>query len=276
MGFVLSGMNLGALIAPFLAGAIYDNLGYYAVWVVCLGVVTFDFVLWVMMVEKQTAKKWIAGTDEDPSKIKEARDEADTVHPQEASPSSNRRLDCTRGQVTLRREHESADVDETTSLLQHPPQPHESWFLKNFPAMTILLRSPRIRAAVFGCFTHTTLISAFDAVLPLFVKHTFLYTSTGAGLIFLAITIPSTLGTIIGALSDRYGTRATSLLGFALTTPCLALMGLAKDNSIGHQATLVSLLVLIGSCHENSFNLPTYMSLTLELQGLDSISSSLL
>lgn len=255
MGFVLSGMNLGALIAPFLAGAIYDNMGYYAVWVVCLGVVAFDFVLWVMMVEKQTAKSWIVTNEADSSKTEGSRDEANSARPQESVPNSGGRLDSSRGtrdQVTLPREHEPVEVDETSSLLQHPPKSRESWFLKNFPAMTTLLSSPRIRAAVFGCFTHTTLISAFDAVLPLFVKHTFLYTSTGAGLIFLAITIPSTMGTIIGALSDRYGTRATSLLGFALSTPCLALMGLARDASIVHQATLVSLLVVIGSCHDKS------------------------
>lgn len=252
MGFVLSGMNLGALIAPFLAGAIYDNLGYYAVWIVCLGVVAFDFVLWVVMVEKHTAKRWIADDEPDISKVEAAQDEADPVTPQEANPNSHETLDSTRStrdQVTLSREHEPAEMDETSLLLPHLPRPRESWFLKKFPAMTTLLSSPRIRAAVFGCFTHTTLISAFDAVLPLFVKHTFRYTSTGAGLVFLAITIPSTLGTVIGALSDRYGTRVVSLLGFALTTPCLALMGLATDNSIGHQITLISLLVLIGSCH---------------------------
>lgn len=253
MGFVLSGMNLGALIAPFLAGVIYDNLGYYAVWIVCLGIVAFDFVLWIMMVEKHTAQRWIAGNEADRSKVEGSRDETDSVHPQEASPNPHGELDSTRSsrdQVTLSREHEPAETDETSSLLQHPPKPRESWFLKKFPAMTILLSSPRIRAAVFGCFTHTTLISAFDAVLPLFVKRTFLYTSTGAGLIFLAITIPSTLGTVIGALSDRYGTRLVSLLGFALTTPCLALMGLATDDSIGHQVTLISLLVIIGPYHD--------------------------
>lgn len=257
MGFVLSGMNLGALIAPFLAGAIYDNLGYYAVWIVCLGVVAFDFVLWVMMVEKKTARRWIASSDANSSKAEGARDQANSIYPQEASPNPCGRLDESRstpGQLPVSVEDQPAEADETSSLLQHPSKSRESWFLKNFPAMTILLRSPRIRAAVYGCFTHTTLISAFDAVLPLFVKHTFRYNSTGAGLIFLAITIPSTLGTIIGALSDRYGTRATSLLGFSLATPCLALMGLATDASIGHQITLVSLLVVIGAYHNIPVN----------------------
>ena len=113
--------------------------------------------------------------------------------------------------------------------------------------MTTLLASPRMRAATYGCFTHTLLISSFDAILALFVKHTFHWSSTGAGLIFLAITIPSTLGAAIGALSDRYGTRAVALFGFGLTVPSLALLGVVTDASVGHQAALIVLLVANGS-----------------------------
>ena len=244
MGFVLSGMNLGALIAPFLAGAIYDNAGYYAVWIVCLVVVAFDFVLRLLMVEKKTAKKWIVNeTDNsDPGSIDVQ--ETDPLIPEE---SSSGYTSSSSGSGSTQREQEDHETNETSSPLQPPSEPRESWFRRTFPAMTILLGSPRIGAAVYGCFTHTTLISSFDAVLPLFVKRTFSYTSTGAGLIFLAITVPSTLGTVIGALSDRYGTRAVSLSGFALTTPSLALMGLVTDDSAGHQAALIILLVAIGS-----------------------------
>lgn len=245
MGFVLSGMNLGALIAPFLAGAIYDNAGYYAVWIVCLAVVAFDFVLRLIMVEKKTAQKWLA-EEVDKSDLGGTEQETDPLIPKDAS------SDCISdvgASESIQREQGVYETNESSSLPQFLPQPRESWFHGNFPAMTILLSSPRIRAAVYGCFTHTTLISSFDAVLPLFVKRTFLYTSSGAGLIFLAITIPSTLGALIGALSDRYGTRAVSLLGFALTTPSLALMGLITDNSASNQAGLIILLVVIGpSC----------------------------
>ena len=243
MGFVLSGMNLGALIAPFLAGAIYDSAGYYAVWIVCLTVVAFDFVLRLIMVEKKKAKKWMAKEVDSPNEGR-AEEETDPLIPSNSSSDS---ISNFSGSGSTQQEQGNYETDESSSLVQPPSKPRESWLRRNFPAMTILLGSPRIRAAVYGCFTHTTLIASFDAVLPLFVKRTFLYTSTGAGLIFLAITVPSTLGTVIGALSDRYGTRVVSLLGFALTTPSLALMGLVTDDSTGHQAALIILLVVIGS-----------------------------
>lgn len=250
MGFVLSGMNLGALIGPFLAGTIYDRLGYYAVWVACLVVIAFDFVLRVIMVEKKTAMKWIAKEVPHNSIRDGSQVEADPLCGENSMVDPNEGLHprsrpC--GQASVQEEQERPETDERSALLQHSPKPRESWLFKHFPAMSVLLSSSRIRAAVFGCFTHTTLISAFDAVLPLFVKRTFLYTSAGAGLIFLTITIPSTLGTVIGKLSDRYGTRPISLFGFALAIPSLALMGLVTDDSISHQATLIVLLVAIGS-----------------------------
>ena len=254
MGFVLSGMNLGALIAPSVAGAVYDRAGYYAVWIICLAIIAVDFVLRLAMVEKRTAKRWSATSEVNGSNYDRAFEGTSLIQPEESndhaspegSPKGRGRLDSstvTDRPETYRQVPERAEVDDSALSPKTPP---ESWLWRHFPTLMILLSSPRIWAAVYGCFTHTALISSFDAVLPLFVGRTFSYRSTGAGMILLAITIPSVFGAIIGALSDRYGPRTISLCGFALTPPCLALMGLVTDDSIGHQATLIVLLVAIG------------------------------
>ena len=245
MGFVLSGMNFGALIGPFLSGFIYERAGYYAVFAVGLGVIGFDFILRTIMIEKRTAAKWFEkGLYHDEQWV---RADAQAEPGSTASDDSNTQSD---GNSTRRRseqpDQQQSRSDETTALLAGTTQSSKSWFSRAFPTMTILLSSPRLRASVYGCFTHTVLIASFDAILPVFVKRTFHWSSTGAGFIFLAITVPALLGTVIGALADRYGPRNVALTGFALTTPTLVLMGFVTNDSMGDKVLLCILLVLIG------------------------------
>lgn len=241
MGFVLSGMNGGALVAPFVAGAVYEHAGYYAVWGVCLGVIGFDLVLRFGMIEKIRAHKWLKsecetgeiypGDEEDPLLVEESREETQKIK--------------VRGKYSAS-SYGIAEVEEPSEERIRTEDKRMSWLMRHIPAMTTLLGSPRILAAIYGCFTHTLLISSFDAILALFVKRTFLWQPTGAGLIFLAITFPSTLGAFIGYLSDRFGTRSVALFGFSLTVPSLALLGVVTDGSAPHQAALVILLVANG------------------------------
>ena len=248
MGFVLSGMNLGALIGPFIAGALYEHAGYYSVFSVVLGVLVFDTILRLIMIEKKTAAKWLGeGKPADPNLTEET-----PLWQESSSPCYDSRMsecgsvDSSKHVATNVRcftfPSGSSDAPVITKVRRNPV----SWFKHTFPTMSCLLSSPRLAAAVYGCFTHTTLIAAFDAILPLFVKRTFGWTSTGAGLIFLAITIPSLLGAAFGALSDRYGPKIVSLVGFTITIPALAFLGLVTSPVLGQQALLVVLLVIIG------------------------------
>lgn len=245
MGFVLSGMNLGALIGPFLSGFIYERAGYYAVFAVGLGVIGFDFILRVIMVEKRNAAKWFEKARHDDNLW------AEDGSPGESDPTASDDCYVQSDSSSTQQGSEQADQpqlepDETSSLLPRTTLSSKSWFGRSFPTMAILLGSPRLRASVYGCFTQTVLIVSFDAILPLFVKRTFHWNSSGAGLIFLAITVPSLLGTVIGALSDRYGPRNVALFGFALTTPSLALMGIVTNDSMSDKVLLSVFLVLIG------------------------------
>ena len=242
---MLSGMNLGALIAPFLAGIVYAKVGYYAVFGMILGLIGLDFILRGVMIEKRTARKWVA---------EDKWSSSTAVHDSESEGEISEDAPTTEveysSQVTGQEQNEiqSDTPTETSPLLKKSwdAKSSQSWFRRRFPRMAILLESPRMRAAFFGCFTHTTLTACFDTILPLFVKRTFRWNSDGAGLIFLCITIPTLLGTFVGQLSDRFGPRKMALAGFILTTPTLALMGLIQNDSMENKVGLCVLLSLIG------------------------------
>ena len=250
MGFVLSGMNGGALVAPFVAGAVYEHAGYYVVWSVCLGVIAFDLVLRLAMIEKSVARQWLVPqhrtADGSGQVTTTESNERRRLLPDEESIPGEADHQISRVQSSYRTATQGAEDSFHEGSIKVDQIRTMPWFKRKAPAMATLLGSRRILAAVYGCFTHTLLISSFDAVLALFVKRTFLWSSTGAGLIFLAITIPSILGAFIGMLADRYGTKVVALFGFAFTIPSLALLGVVTDGSTAHQAALVILLVACG------------------------------
>ncbi|KAI4288805.1 MAG: hypothetical protein L6R35_001935 [Caloplaca aegaea] len=189
MGFVFSGNTLGLLFSPFLAGIVYDNLGYYAVFIILFGVIAFDIVLRGFMIEKRAADKWLAKENkphdfppEEGNQVQDdGRSNEDTTPPEDED-------------ATL----QSTPPNERSSLLQSKSKPSRSWIGRMFPTISVLASSPRLLIATYGCFTHTMLLACIDSILPLFVKRTFEWTSTGAGVIFLTITCPSLFGTFFG------------------------------------------------------------------------------
>ena len=118
---------------------------------------------------------------------------------------------------------------------------------KQFLTTYVLLSSGRLAAAMYGGFVQVAVTSSFDSKLPLFVHQTFDWDSSAAGLIFLAITVPSLAGPLLGVLSGRFGTRILMLGGFTLATLALTPLGLVTENSTEHKALLCVLFALTGT-----------------------------
>ncbi len=236
----MCGMNLGVLIAPFLAGIIYDNVGYYAVFALTLGLLGFDLALRLLLIEPSQRPRWHeeAGTNQPDlhqpghSSIVGWADRTDDRHIAKAKRTAS--------------DGPTGEPNERSTLLPRRPKPSPSGFAAFFPTLAALLGSSRLKAAIFGAFIWSVLVISLDTVLPLFVKRTFHWTSTGGGLIFLTVTVPSLLSPAAGWLSDRYGSRSISLVGIAINVPAFALLGLITSESIVHKVLLGGLLVAIG------------------------------
>lgn len=254
MGFVFSGMTGGFLVAPFLAGIVYDNTGYFEVFVLVLAVLAFDFILRAIIIEKKSAAKWHeAGSKPATTATVQERPKNGHYDIRYSNGNGHNATNDVAQIGGISQGESDAEPDETSPLIRHissSPQDElskpKSLFARLFPKMAVLLSSPRLDVAVYGCFTYMTIVASFDACLPLFVKRQFNWNSSGVGLIFLALTAPALLGTAFGALSDRYGPKKVSLVGFGIATLSLALLALVNDNSLVHKVFLAVLLVFVG------------------------------
>ncbi|KAF2091264.1 MFS general substrate transporter [Saccharata proteae CBS 121410] len=150
------------------------------------------------------------------------------------------------------RRYEKKEVDERAdnkpSAKSEPtPQPLRRRFRDRLPPTLSLLTSRRLAASLWATLTVSILFSSFDAVLPLFVRQTFHWSSTGAGLIFLPIVIPSFLSPFVGLIADRSGPRLPTAAGFLASMPFFVLLRLVDHDSLRQKVLLCALLALTGA-----------------------------
>lgn len=213
MGYVTIGMSLGGLMAPLLGGVVFEQSGYYSVFAMCFALIGLDIFFRLTMIERKTAAKWLPSALPDlglPSQVSAAS----------APPPQD-----------------PVGTDNTSSATRRRT---------NLPPLITLLRSPRLLAALLGCFVQASLLTSFDTILPLHVHAIFSWTSLGAGLIFLPLIAPSFVAPFIGAAADKYGSRYITALGFLLSAPFLALLRLVTHNSTPQKALLCVLLFAVG------------------------------
>ncbi|KAL1875929.1 hypothetical protein VTK73DRAFT_9713 [Phialemonium thermophilum] len=249
MGWVTIAMSAGLLISPVIGGAVYAAAGYYAVFYVAFGVIFCDIVLRLVLVEKKVARQWIVDH--------EAEVESQQRGASVDEPGSSLRVKDMpspgEGDVSLVVRESPAGPTGFSHQTPTPrddqddptPQTVES---EKMPPYLRLLKSRRLLAALFGCFIQAGIMFSFDTVVPLFVKDTFHWSSTAAGLVFMCIMVPSLCSPFVGILSDRFGAKWPALAGFLVTIPLLVCLRFVTNNTIGHKVLFGALLALVGLC----------------------------
>jgi MFS family permease len=244
LGYFSSSANAALLASPLIGGVAYSQLGYHAVFAMLFALVIVDFLMRLLLIKKKKAQKgeWPAlynvyGTFEDSQ-----------AQVQQSNPPFHRRnhSGSTSSLLTSSTLDRYSDTtSENRVLLGDRP----GWIARasqNLPVL-LLLKSPRFLAATYGIFLNYSLIASFDNVLPLFVERTFEWDSSGAGLIFLCIVLPTLTAPLVGILSDKYGARWFAGSGLILTTPFLILLRLVTNRSVPQIVLLCVLLTSIGT-----------------------------
>jgi MFS family permease len=224
MGYMAAATSIGSLCGPLLGGVVYANAGYYAVFSMGFAIIGLDIFLRLMMVEKSLAQQWSPQTENSPSNRSPSQPDTSGEEIQ-AAPATIEPLES-----------------EKT-----PSKPLPKW-TQHMPPLITLLRVPRVLVAMFGCFVESTSLASFDSVLPLYVKDTFHWSSSGAGLIFISLVIPALFSPIFGGISDKFGSRFITTIGLLGAVPFWVLLRLVTYDSIGQKVLLAALLVFIGFC----------------------------
>jgi MFS family permease len=184
-------------------------------------IIGVDIFLRLMMIEKSVARQWSPTT------------EISTFNDSNEQDPSREEIQPVPAHI---------QVLESEKVVARPSP---KW-TQRLPPLITLLRVPRVLVAMFGCFVQSTSLASFDSVLPLFVKNTFNWTSTGAGLIFISLVVPALFSPLVGGFSDRFGSRFITTVGLLGAVPFWVLLRLITHNSIGQKVLLSALLAFIG------------------------------
>ncbi|KAI8634352.1 major facilitator superfamily domain-containing protein [Xylariaceae sp. FL1651] len=218
LGVVTLAMTGGTLLGPLLGGIVYDYGGFSKVFIMAFVLIALDIVLRLVMIEKKVARQYLV------------------------SPTNNT--------STAQYEDRSDDVEGRTrdgaSNVEGLVSPNLTVHRSRAPPVISLLRSRRLLTALFATLVFGIMITGFDSVLPLFVTTTFHWSSTGGGLVFLPIFLPSLLGPWIGHLTDRHGPKLLTGLGFLSALPSYVLLRFVDHQELRQEVLLCSLLALIG------------------------------
>jgi MFS family permease len=241
MGYYSLSVNVAVLLGPVLGGIVFAQSGYLAVFAMAFGLLCLDVVLRLALVEKKVAAKWSS-----PSSEREDYwiSNYDTEGPPSIAPSSKMRS------LLLVESLESMETyDVEASIVEYQAvskAPTTSRLVRNLPPVITILHSRRLLAALWGSLVQAATLCALDAVLPLFVRRSFGWSSTGAGLIFLTISVPSFAAPAVGWVADKYGPRWPVVIGFSTSLPFLVLLRLVTHDTLQQIVLLCVLLTLLG------------------------------
>ncbi|KAL8357680.1 hypothetical protein RB598_002464 [Gaeumannomyces tritici] len=200
MDYISIALSAGLLVSPLIVGVLYETHGYYSVYSVPFALIVLDIVLHLLMIEKRHPAQWLPEVVED-----SAGSQSDSDASSASGAAGEREKKIGVAATTAAAAPAQLDAAPKGGLANHH--------------YVRLIKSPRMLAALTGVAVHAAVIVSLEVTVPLFVKNTYGWNSTAAGLVLLASMLPSLLSPVIGAISDKYGAKWPSFIGFLLSIP---------------------------------------------------------
>ena len=268
MGWVSMCVSLGWFVGPIVGGWIYDRAGYTTVFGPALACVGVDIMLRLLMAEPEKRRNCgqkapavevprpvVANEDNERGYGTTTNVSTASSVTRSGSPCTTCSRDSTSRDST--RSDEQDHQQERRPLLRRSRAKPEGGRPEH--AMLVLISSFPLMTTIVAATVLFALLSAFDAVLPVFLKDRYGLGSAQISLIFIALVVPLCLSPAFGALADRVGTVGPSVVGFVLGALSLWALGYLEavnttisgpevpEHSANHQLwSMIPILVAIG------------------------------
>ncbi|PGG98480.1 hypothetical protein AJ79_08852 [Helicocarpus griseus UAMH5409] len=243
LGTIVAARSVATIAGPLIGGIVYAKTGYYMVYITAFIFLGADVAFRLFMIEARVAKKWDPSIGHEVSQ-KESIHQKGSEYSEKASPTSN---------------------EERTRTDAQPEKSKVYRSVHRLPPFITMLGSMRLLMALWGCSVLAILFGAFEAVIPLFVHATFHWDSSGAGIVFLAVLIPTFISPGVGWLADKYGSRWLVAGGYLLTTIPLILLRIVSENTMHDKVVFCVLLAFCGGL-PMLFEVPVQVEIVLSVE----------
>jgi len=182
MGWVSIGMSLGVLLGPILGGGVFAAAGYNWVFGMTYIIIGVDVAMRLLLVEKKVARKWIEMESQNIVTAAGNTEATDSKPP--IDQKENRSIEITTqrdGDAIQPASQEPSPVSMAEIPLEVEPTKSAVHGKSKVPPVITLLKSRRLLTALWGTIATAMMMTQFDSVLPIHVRHAFHWDSTGAG-----------------------------------------------------------------------------------------------
>jgi predicted MFS family arabinose efflux permease len=222
----MSMVNVGVLISPPLGGIIYSQGGVVAVAAVGMGVLIFDLIMPMLLIEKKVAAMYIG--EPRPDNAEACARTTDGPH-FTRTPTSER--------SPLLTQEDTSD--------EYFIAPTRNKALQSAPIL-LCLRDPAVAVAIVISGVQSTILGAFDATISLEARDLFGFGSLQASLFYFPLVcLRLTIGPIGGWAVDRYGPRRLAVIGDSSLAVVLVAFRLVKSRPCGTQIALYCILLAL-------------------------------
>ncbi|KAF2796277.1 MFS general substrate transporter [Melanomma pulvis-pyrius CBS 109.77] len=218
IGTIFSFVSIAGLFSPVIGGLLYAKTGYIGVFGIGIALITIDFFMRLLMIEKKVASKYVVVSSEPPETL---------------TPTENTSL-----------------LSQSSANLSHYRLPEPKQRITRMFPILLVLRDPGLLTALFMGVIQAILLGSFDATVPLVASSRYGFDSFKSGLLFFPLGgADLLLGPVFGWCVDHWGTKLVSVLGFTFFVPALVLLRLpaevATDLELSHQIALYACLLAV-------------------------------